>query len=61
MRTGPAALDRLAGPATDLVITDLYLPIVSGLDVLEELRANERWAGTHVVVTTSDPNLAGVA
>lgn len=46
---GDAALPR----PPELVLLDLNLPLVSGLDVLKQLRADERTACLAVVVLTS--------
>lgn len=37
----------------DLVLLDLMMPYVSGLDVLAQLRASERWRETPCVVLTA--------
>ena len=39
----------------DLILLDLHLPLVNGLDVLARIKAEERFAGMPVVIlTTSD-------
>ena len=48
--TGTAALDLLAGDPPDLVLLDLGLPDVDGLDVLRALRV---WSSTPVVVLSA--------
>jgi len=56
-RDGSAALERLlgpdAGPLPALVLLDLKLPRVNGLEVLGRLRAAERTRGLPVVILTS--------
>jgi CheY-like chemotaxis protein len=62
-RDGQEALDLLLGPgvasgrrrarALDLVLLDLKLPKVDGLEVLRRLRADERTRRTPVVILTS--------
>lgn len=57
-RDGAEALDHLFGAAAgtrlpDLVLLDLKLPKVSGLEVLQRLRSEERTRGLPVVVLTS--------
>jgi two-component system response regulator len=54
---GPAALDYLRGAAGQelpaVVLLDLNLPRVSGLDVLREIRANARTRLLPVVILTT--------
>lgn len=55
-RDGQEALDRLFDserPLPNLVLLDLHLPKVGGLQVLERLRSQERTAHLLVVVLTS--------
>lgn len=51
---GQIALERLRGTPTDVVLLDLHLPRVSGLEVLSQLRANSAWRHTPVLVMTAD-------
>lgn len=55
---GNTALDRLRKIVPAVVVLDLHLPIVSGKDVLTEIRSNERLAQTKVMITTADATLA---
>jgi len=50
---GRAALDRLDGPPADLVVLDVRLPRVSGMEVLRAMRQHPLWATTPVIVVTS--------
>jgi len=50
---GDAALEKLAAAVPDLVVLDLYLPHVSGLDVLQRIRTDSRFAHTRVIVVTA--------
>ncbi len=50
---GKAALALAQEIAPDLVVLDLMLPIMSGIDVLEELRRDERLAEVPVIVITA--------
>ena len=51
---GRQAAGRLTELAPALVILDLHLPHVSGRELLEQIRADDRLADTNVVVTTAD-------
>ncbi|MBE0555518.1 MAG: response regulator [Rhodobacteraceae bacterium] len=50
---GAAALERLSGALPDLVILDLMLPGLSGLEVLAALRADRRTAALPVMMLTA--------
>lgn len=50
---GAAAITRLDGVPTDLVILDVMIPEVDGIGVLKQLRANDRWADTKVIVASA--------
>ncbi len=43
----------LAKPAVDLVITDVYMPVMSGFALVEKIRAEPRIATTPIVVISS--------
>ncbi len=50
---GKAALTLAQEIRPDLIVLDLMLPVLSGIDVLEELRRDERFAAVPVVVMTA--------
>ena len=58
VRSGAEALQRLSGDRVDLVMMDIYLPDMSGLDVLRRMR----WAGNmaDVVAVTRARDLSVV-
>jgi DNA-binding response OmpR family regulator len=58
IRSGETALARLAATTPDAVMLDLHMPHVSGVDIMEQIRADERLAETQVIVATADPRLA---
>jgi len=58
IRAGDAALARLAATVPDVVVLDLHLPRVEGIDILRQIRADARLAGTRVIVVTGDPPAA---
>jgi CheY-like chemotaxis protein len=54
---GPSALDAARRVNPDLVILDIMLPGTGGIAVLEELRADPRFASVPVVVLTAWPQM----
>lgn len=58
---GALVLDALAAERPDLIILDLSLPGLSGLDVFDLLRNDPVWAGTPVLFLTADPEKASAA
>jgi DNA-binding response OmpR family regulator len=50
---GAAALDRLSGQPPALVVLDVMMPEVNGVDVLRAIRATPAWAGTPVIMTSA--------
>lgn len=51
---GQAALTQLAETTPDLVVLDLHLPHVSGLEILDLLQGDARFEHTHVAIVTAD-------
>ncbi len=58
VESGERALSLMAGRAPDLVVLDLCLPGVPGVEVLRRIRADARLAGMPVIVTTAYPQMA---
>ena len=57
VRDGAEALRVLKeGPAVDLVLLDLRLPLVDGLEVLARMRSDQELKGIKVMVLTSSEN-----
>ena len=54
--TGEEALDLAAGLLPAAIILDVYLPDISGWDVLQMLKQNNETAIIPVVVCTADQN-----
>lgn len=50
---GQAALARISTSIPDLILLDLMMPGMDGFELLEALRANEKWRGIPVVVVTA--------
>ncbi|MCB1774716.1 MAG: response regulator, partial [Gammaproteobacteria bacterium] len=52
--TGTAALDRLAADPPDLVISSLYLPDMTGTDLVHRIRESSRFADTPFMLISSE-------
>ncbi len=55
---GDLARARLAEIVPSVVVLDLHLPHVSGEDLLQQIRADERLTRTRVMFATADARLA---
>ncbi|MBW8012937.1 MAG: response regulator [Chloroflexi bacterium] len=55
---GKSAIERLNNWNPDIIILDLHLPHVSGVDILRHIRENDQFANTRVIIVTADPQLA---
>lgn len=53
-RDGQIALNQLAANTPEVVILDLHLPYVSGIDILHRIRQDTRLAKCRVVIVTAD-------
>jgi len=51
--SGAAALAKMAEPAPELVLLDLGLPDISGLEVLRHFRAASAWQQVRILVFTA--------
>ena len=51
---GKDALDKLGSNTPDLVVLDLHLPSVSGVQVLKAIRNDRRLARTRVIIVSAD-------
>lgn len=58
VRAGDTALMWLSSTTPQIVVLDLHLPRVSGEEVLDQIRADERLATTKVIIATADPRMA---
>ena len=58
VRAGDTAMARLAETTPDVIVLDLELPRVSGIDILHHIRADERLAEVCVILATAYPDLA---
>lgn len=58
IRAGNQALNRLAEIAPAVVVLDLHLPQVSGQDILQHIKSDERLNQTRVMLATADSLMA---
>jgi two-component system, cell cycle response regulator DivK len=55
---GKIAQERLkSGPAPFLILLDMHLPHVSGGDLLTNMKKDERFANTIIIITTADARM----
>jgi DNA-binding response OmpR family regulator len=57
---GAAAEKRLGEIVPDVVILDLHLPLIGGIRLLEQIRADVRLSQTRVLVATANADLIDV-
>jgi DNA-binding response OmpR family regulator len=53
-RDGLEALDKMEAWSPDLVLLDLRLPKLEGMDVLWEMRQNPKWSNIPVIIISVD-------
>jgi two-component system chemotaxis response regulator CheY len=53
---GREALEILRGHPIDLILTDINMPRLNGLEMLKEMQKEERWRKIPVVLITSQDN-----
>jgi two-component system response regulator VicR len=55
---GQQAIESLGGLTPHVVLLDMNLPKVSGVDVLKHIRSTPRLANANVMVATANPQMA---
>lgn len=58
IKDGLKAQQRLKDEVPYLILLDMHLPHISGADLLSEIKADERFNGTTVILTTADARMA---
>jgi two-component system, chemotaxis family, chemotaxis protein CheY len=53
---GKQALELLRASSFDLVLSDLHMPVMSGTELIRQIRADPRLASLPVVVISANPN-----
>jgi two-component system chemotaxis response regulator CheY len=51
---GQDALEKIAALVPDIILTDINMPVMDGLTMLERLRANQALASIPIVVITTE-------
>jgi two-component system chemotaxis response regulator CheY len=51
---GQAALDVLSGTPVDVVLTDINMPVMNGLDLISKIRENPAWDALPVLVVSTE-------
>ncbi len=54
---GQVALDSISAAPPDLVLLDLNIPKITGVEVLHHIRADEQCARTKVVIVSANPHM----
>lgn len=58
IKDGLKAQQRLKEEVPSLILLDMHLPHISGGDLLTELRKDDRFSNTNVILTTADARMA---
>ncbi len=58
IQTGEGALIRLGAAEPNVVVLDMHLPDIAGLNILTRIRDDPRLTSTRVIVATADARLA---
>jgi DNA-binding response OmpR family regulator len=58
IKDGLKAQQRLSEEVPFLILLDMHLPHISGADLLKEIKADERFKDTFVILTTADARMA---
>jgi len=58
IKDGLMAQQRLKETVPYLILLDMHLPHISGADLLTGIKADERFNGTSVILTTADARMA---
>ncbi len=59
--SGDVGVQRLTMVSPAVVVLDLHLPKVNGLEILRQIRSDPRMVGVRVVIVTADARMADVA
>lgn len=51
---GRAALDTLEKESIDIIFTDINMPEMNGVELIQAVRASEKWQGIPIVVISTE-------
>jgi two-component system sensor histidine kinase/response regulator len=54
-RDGKQAVDNLNVSAPDILVLDMHLPYMTGIEIWDTFRDDPRFASTYVIVVSGDP------
>ena len=57
LRDGTEASERLRQSVPDIILLDMHLPYISGVELLSQIHSDERLKKVPLVVTTADARL----
>jgi DNA-binding response OmpR family regulator len=58
--SGDTALSRLAETRPEIVVLDLHLPKVNGLNILRQIKSDARLAGARTIIVTADARMGEI-
>jgi CheY-like chemotaxis protein len=58
---GAAALKAVGDSLPDLIVTDIMMPVMDGVELIRRLRCEPATAGIPILAASGDPRLAGAA
>jgi two-component system cell cycle response regulator DivK len=58
IKDGMKAQQRLSEEVPFLILLDMHLPHISGADLLKEIKADDRFKSSLVILTTADARMA---
>jgi DNA-binding response OmpR family regulator len=51
---GNQFLEKMSERDPAIILLDLHMPYASGPDILRQIRSDQRWASTPILITTAD-------
>ncbi len=57
---GQEALDFLSSNSVDLILTDLNMPVMGGIELVHRLKESEEYRSIPVIVITTEPSMVHI-